>query len=399
MTVADREPFTSSLARARRAPRSAGAPEHGRVELSTAIRWGVLSLVLLGALLGGGSRRTLAAAAVLVANAIFRTISPIGGDARARGVRLAFGLEAALCLGAVAVAGSWSTLFVLTLGAAVLTAGLDGGLGSVLAAIASILAGCGTWLAWTQDTGALPEMLESVTVFALVGAIGAYGGHIEREALRRASALARLESATAERGRVARELHDRLGQSLAAIGLALDRLAGDSARDGATAGELGSELARLADDVRYVSRQMREQLAELRSDPGEHVDLAGAISGLLARVELRSAVRTALLGDSPARLPPLVEHEVWKIAQEAVINAERHARASAIVVRWECDGRGARLEVADDGCGLADRARRPDAFGIIGMRERASVIGAALDIRSAANTGTTVALELHGVRP
>lgn len=371
----------------------------GLADLSTAIRWGVLSLVLLGALLGHESRRTVEAAAVLVFYAIFRTVSPIGRRTHRSWRPLAFGLEAALCLVAVVFCGTWSTPFVLALGATLMIAGLEGGAVSVCSGVAAVILGSTAWLAWTGRWAEGGLVLECVAVFVLVGGIGAYGGKLHADAVSRVSDLAGLRSAAEERGRVARELHDRLGQSLAAVGFALEHLADRSARIGPTPdGDLSGELRNLADDVRYVYRQMREQLSDLRSDPLVGVDLTGAIAGLLARVELRSAVHTVLVHDGAARLPPAVEHEVWRIAQEAVINAERHAHATSIVVRWACDGQAGLLEVVDDGSGLPDRPPRHDAYGIVGMRERADAIKASLDITSTADRGTCVALKLPGVR-
>jgi signal transduction histidine kinase len=82
---------------------------------------------------------------------------------------------------------------------------------------------------------------------------------------------------------------------------------------------------------------------------------------------------------------------VWRITQEAVMNVERHARASHVDVRWTCDGSGAVLEVVDDGTGMAlDRVGGPGSYGIVGMRERAEAIGATLEIDSTRGEGTAV---------
>jgi signal transduction histidine kinase len=93
----------------------------------------------------------------------------------------------------------------------------------------------------------------------------------------------------------------------------------------------------------------------------------------------------------PQRLSLTVERELWRIAQEAITNVERHARATSVTVRWETDGRNGLLEIIDDGLGLAaTSAGRPDSYGILGMRERATIIGATLEIESAPGAGTTV---------
>jgi signal transduction histidine kinase len=104
------------------------------------------------------------------------------------------------------------------------------------------------------------------------------------------------------------------------------------------------------------------------------------------------------VNEATARLPLGVERELWRIAQEAITNVERHARATSVRVTWRSDGRSGLLEVSDDGQGLvATGAGRPDSYGILGMRERAAVIGATLEIDSAPGAGTTVRCRLKEV--
>jgi signal transduction histidine kinase len=100
---------------------------------------------------------------------------------------------------------------------------------------------------------------------------------------------------------------------------------------------------------------------------------------------------TVLEDASTGRLPLPQERELWRIAQEAVTNAERHSGGRTVWVRWRCDGSHARLEVADDGVGFETRkAGRMDSYGILGMRERAAGIGATLSVDSTPGRGTTV---------
>jgi len=82
---------------------------------------------------------------------------------------------------------------------------------------------------------------------------------------------------------------------------------------------------------------------------------------------------------------------MWRIAQEALTNVERHAAATKVRILWRSNGKAAALEVADNGKGFPPgRAGRLDSYGILGMRERASSIGATLDIISAPGEGTRV---------
>jgi signal transduction histidine kinase len=200
-----------------------------------------------------------------------------------------------------------------------------------------------------------------------------------------------------ERGRIAREMHDRLGQSLAYVAISLDRMATES-RNGTSSlawPETAGELEDLANEVRKATRDVRSKLTDLRVDLTEDVDLAEALAGLLERVEQRSGIVTSLRTDGEGALSPVTEREVVRIAQEAINNAERHSGAHHIDVRWRCDTVGAELEVLDDGKGLAASAPlRRDAFGILGMRERADAIGARFGITSPPGQGTMVRLQI-----
>ena len=201
-----------------------------------------------------------------------------------------------------------------------------------------------------------------------------------------------------ERGRIARELHDRVGQSLAFVALSLDRIATELDRhegDATGGAELRTELGTLAAEVRGATADLRAKLSDLRLDPSGETGLEGAIARLLERVEQRSGIATSLEHHGGHRLAPIVEREVWWIAQEAIVNAERHSGARSIAVRFELGEGEALLEVADDGRGTAATAPlRQDAFGILGMRERADAIGASLALLSPPGQGTTVRLRL-----
>lgn len=190
-----------------------------------------------------------------------------------------------------------------------------------------------------------------------------------------------------ERTRLARDLHDRIGQSIAFLAFELDRIAKLDER-----GEpLTDDLDSLRHDVRLVVGEMRETLYDLRTDLSESEDPIGILERFMERVAARSGIRTSVRAEVEERLPPLRERELWRIAQEAVTNAERHAQASKITIRWRTDRNGALVEIADDGIGFdTSGASRVDSYGIRGMRERASAIGAVLDIRTGSSGGTIV---------
>lgn len=203
--------------------------------------------------------------------------------------------------------------------------------------------------------------------------------------------------AEAERDRIARELHDRVGQSLAAVALTADRLASEVPQDCAAVRE---ELDRLAREIRGVTRQIREKLSDLRTRPTATADLGEVIGDFLDRLANRSGIAVKLELQEGQRLPLAEEQEIWRILQEAVINAERHADPTVIEVFWGFEAGDRILVVRDDGIGLSATAPlRRDAYGILGMRERAEVIGASLTIDTEPGCGTSVRVRLRRDRP
>jgi signal transduction histidine kinase len=205
-----------------------------------------------------------------------------------------------------------------------------------------------------------------------------------------------------ERNRIARDLHDRVGQSLAYLAFELDRVAGLATTSHAaglagdhTPTEVAPDLERLRDDMRQVVSEVRETLYDLRTAISDEHRLIATLDGYLDRVRQRKGIEVTFDHDVTATLPLPLEREFWRIAQEAVTNAERHSGATRIDVRWMCDDARAVLEVSDNGRGLASTsAGRADSYGILGMRERADAIGAALEFTSIPGEGTTVRCRL-----
>jgi signal transduction histidine kinase len=197
----------------------------------------------------------------------------------------------------------------------------------------------------------------------------------------------RAVGAEEERTRIARDLHDRVGQSLAYLAFELDRI---TAR--AKSQAVDDDLAQLRNDVRAVVSDVRETLYDIRSDVTDEHDVVEVLGQFLERVALRSGLEVSFRHDvTGERLPLRQEREMWRIAQEAVVNSERHAKASAVSVWWRSDPNGGVLDVSDDGTGfLPGVASRLDSFGMVGMRERATAIGARLEVDTAPGRGTTV---------
>ena len=203
----------------------------------------------------------------------------------------------------------------------------------------------------------------------------------------------RTVGADEERTRIARDLHDRVGQSLAFVSFELDRIS----RHAANGSPVQDELELLRREVRNVVTEVRDTLFDLRTDVSERKDLVATLAEFLDRLQERHAeldIRFDFVADR--RLPLRQEREIWRVAQEAVTNALRHAESTIIRVTWRCDDAGAVLEVVDGGVGLdTGGSDRPDAYGIVGMRERAAAIGGRLELSAPEDgSGTVVRLEL-----
>jgi signal transduction histidine kinase len=201
----------------------------------------------------------------------------------------------------------------------------------------------------------------------------------------------RTVGADEERNRIARDLHDRIGQSLAYLGFEVDRLI----RRNRQGDDIGDNLEALRNDLRALVGEVRDTLSDLRTDVSDSRDFSQTAQEFIDRVATRSGLHIELECTSRRRLPILQEREMWRIAQEALVNVERHAQATTAVLRWCCDEQGALLEVTDDGRGLrcgADEGRigRPDSYGIVGMRERADSVGATFEMTSQPGEGTKV---------
>jgi signal transduction histidine kinase len=192
-----------------------------------------------------------------------------------------------------------------------------------------------------------------------------------------------------ERARLARDLHDRIGQTVVLLGLEMDRLA-----DLNYGRAVQRDLLDLRDELGSLVAELRDTLTDLRSDVSEDHDVPALLRSFADRVNRRGRIEVGLTTEGDHRLPVFVERELWRIAQEAVRNAERHSRASLVSIRWSAGEYGALLEVVDDGAGLesvdVDPADATAGYGMVGMRERADAIRAQLQVESRPGRGTTV---------
>ncbi len=206
------------------------------------------------------------------------------------------------------------------------------------------------------------------------------------ESEQRASAARVLTAQETERHRIAQELHDEVGQSLTVVLLGLKQLAANAPPElRADLDELRESARTSLDDVRRVARQLR---------PGvlDELGLISALAALATDFEQHSAarVRRSFAPGLPA-LSRDGELVVYRVAQEALTNAARHARASNVDLFLTREDRAVVLEVHDDGCGFENTAQ---GTGLDGMRERAALIDASVSVSSQPGHGTTVRLRV-----
>lgn len=197
-----------------------------------------------------------------------------------------------------------------------------------------------------------------------------------------------------ERSRIARELHDQMGQYLAALGVGLRVIAGSVPPGSAVA----EQLARLREMTEVVGREAHRLAVELRPAILDDVGLEAAARNYLDEWSDRAGVETDFCCDiRRERLARAVETTVYRILQEALTNVLKHAEAKRVGVVLRQDGGELHLIVEDDGRGFdSDRAteRADGRLGLLGMAERVSQLAGRLAIDSEPGRGTTVVVRI-----
>jgi two-component system, NarL family, sensor histidine kinase UhpB len=208
------------------------------------------------------------------------------------------------------------------------------------------------------------------------------------EAERRDSLHRALTERESERRRVADELHDEIGQNLTALALQLDRL------HKRAPAELRDEVADLRAAVLSSVEDVRGVVRTLRPEALDALGLPAALTSLAARLTQRTGI--GIVRRLQRDLPPLADAKqlvVYRVAQESITNAIRHAQAGCIEIVLSTRDGVVELSVADDGTGISEQAAAGADGGIRGMRERALSIGATLVVRRRSDgPGTEVRL-------
>jgi signal transduction histidine kinase len=181
-----------------------------------------------------------------------------------------------------------------------------------------------------------------------------------------------------ERNRMARELHDTLAHSLTALSVQLETVKAYWMVDSKKAQQ---QLDRSLEITREGTEETRRALKSLRASPLEDLGLGLAVKQLALSAADRAGLKTVM--------------KVYRIAQETIENVIKHANASQITISMDEDDDEFQMSISDDGIGYREEGNKEGGFGILGIRERADLIGGELEIQSKEGEGCTVVFRLN----
>jgi len=188
---------------------------------------------------------------------------------------------------------------------------------------------------------------------------------------------------------LARELHDSVAQILTLMVVDMENFKLDQAGHHHVVERVDS----LQESTREVLHNLRQVLYDLREEPSTESGFVQQVRSLLTRFEGSTGIRSMLKVSSewPARLSAATAHNLYRIVEEALNNVRLHSGAGRVDVLLVANGDGVELTVKDDGRGLpAEEGGRRQGMGMMGMRERAVLLGGELDVTSSGSGGTTV---------
>ena len=244
-------------------------------------------------------------------------------------------------------------------------------------------------IAWTLS-GVLVISLATIAAIML-----ASRRRLKEQENRRAMAETEFSAILNERNRMAREIHDTLSQSLGAISLQLELARTHASELGAAVRDHLGAAHKLA---RSALADARQSIWNMRSQSLEKQDLGDALGQVLKQLVTGAGVEAEMkVEGARRRLSPMIENNLLRIGQEAITNACKHAKANRIDVALSYDNRSVRLSVKDDGVGIVDGAKpNPErrSFGLVGIRERAELLGGTVDIDSAPGKGTRIVVSI-----
>ncbi|MGU3662286.1 ATP-binding protein [Methylobacterium fujisawaense] len=252
---------------------------------------------------------------------------------------------------------------------------------------------------WVRLNGRAPRLDEDAPSGLVYGVVSDIEPRKRAEA-ERLELLRRLgEAQENEQRRIARELHDQVGQTVTGLSLGLKGL--ERLLDGSDApAEAGRRVRWLQTLAGEIGRDIHRAAVDLRPTALDDLGLREAIATLLREWGLRHAIRSDLefLGE-PARLPAATESAIYRIVQEALTNVLKHARAGTVSVSVEHRLNEIQVIIEDDGVGfdpeavgqpLPDGPLAKPPLGLSGIRERLTLLGGTLTLESSAGVGTTL---------
>ena len=370
----------AGVAQAATTPGALALPGGLRAVVLGAALYTVLGTLALRAVERAGSRRGL--------HAVIAGLAALGGA-----ITLASrGYAAMLLLAVVSVA-------VLHLSARI---SIAVAVGAALVALAAFAQRDSLWIAFVQAEIGFGSGMAFVFVFSrialreqrargdnerLVGALAGANARLTAQAVH-AEQLARAE----ERNRIAREIHDGLGHYLTVVHIQLEAARSYLTSDPDRA--LGA-LGRAQHLTHEGLGEVRRSVALLRGSAPVRPPLLEALGALIDESTAAGVATRIRVEGAPRRLAEPVEFTLYRAAQEALTNARRHARASCITVTVGfADPAAVRLRVEDDGVGASDPG---GGFGLVGLRERAELVGGALAITTGPGQGFAVELAVPAV--
>lgn len=195
-----------------------------------------------------------------------------------------------------------------------------------------------------------------------------------------------------ERRKINRELHDRIGQNLAALGLNMALIR--SGLPQPAPGAVGKRINDAEALLQATSEQVRNVMAELRPLALDDYGLFAALRAYAGPYAERASVTVEFRGQEPhRRLPRFVESALFRIAQEALNNIAKHARASRVVIAFEQGDDATTMTISDDGIGFDTGQAAGSTWGMATMRERADAVGARLLVESTPGGGTRISVK------
>lgn len=201
-----------------------------------------------------------------------------------------------------------------------------------------------------------------------------------------------------ERNRLARELHDTLAHSLSATAVQLQAIEVLLRVNPPAA---ATEVKSAQKQIRHGLQEARRAITALRASPLEELGLAEALRQQALQVSERVGIPIDCTINQPSyKLPLLTEQTIYRVAEEGLLNAEKHAQASQLTLSLKKCANHLQLTISDNGVGF-DRhiSQQHGHFGLLGMAERAKLIGATLTIESTTGQGTTIHLSAPLFRP